>query len=147
MLQGRGTLWTMGGRNTTSLQSGIPSPSNMKWEDVPLVLVGSIPFFTNVDLPTCTETETTELTSIYNFTDKLVSRILEADASSRVLILLLQVFKNFPSEKTNVILYSVSTNCSPFTDYLIKITGIKSMIIEVKKFSISHYKSMKLPRF
>ena len=50
-----------------SLQSGIPSPSYMEWEDVSHVL---IPFFTSVDLPSCTETETEEFTSIYKFTDK-----------------------------------------------------------------------------
>ena len=33
----------------SSVQTGIPSPSNMKWEDIPHVLFESIPKFKNID--------------------------------------------------------------------------------------------------
>ena len=42
--------WEDENRQTiSSLQTGIPSPSNMKWEDQSCVLVGSIPKFKNID--------------------------------------------------------------------------------------------------
>ena len=69
----------------SSVQTGIPSPSNMKWEDIPRVLVESIPKFKNIDdLPQCDDTEKEDLKSQYHATNEMISKVLEGDNNNYV---------------------------------------------------------------
>ena len=56
----------------SSLQTRILSPSNMKWENVPRILFGSIHKFKDIDdLPQCDDTKKEDLKSQYHNTNKI----------------------------------------------------------------------------
>ena len=120
-------------------QSGIPSSSNMTWEDTDKVLIGRVPGFTIPHLPICNKVEIEEA-KIFSFADKTISAKSEADASARVIVLLLQVLKSYTVEKQAKFCVAcqptVSTH-STFTDYLIEVSGLKHVIIEVKRFDVN----------
>ena len=82
-----------------STQSGIPSPSNMTWDYIDKVLIGKVPKFEIADLPECDTEELEETRKLFSFADRIISANSEADASSRVIILLIQVLKSYPEEK------------------------------------------------
>ena len=116
-------------------QEGIPSPSNIKWDDVEHILSGSISCSPNglIDnLPDVTKEEETHLKSQYTIADNVLTNISEADASCRVFTLLLALFRFLSHGKIKC---QPTINHHPiFTDYLIKVSnGTKCVIIEVKR--------------
>ena len=119
-------------------QEGIPSPSNMKWDDVEHVLSGNIscsPNGLNDNLPDITKEEETHLKSQYTVANSVLTQISEADASCRVITLLLALFRFLSHGKIKC--QPTISHHQTFTDYFIKITnGTKCVIIKVKRFDI-----------
>ena len=119
-------------------QEGIPSPFNMKWDDVEHVLSGNIscsPNGLNDNLPDITKEEETHLKSQYTFADSVITKFSEADASCRVITLLLALFRFLSHSKIKC--QPTISHHQTFTDYLINISnGTKCVIIEVKRIGI-----------
>ena len=77
------------------LKEGLPSPSNMMWDDVKYVLYGDVPPSSNAmlqNLPTNTSEEIQELKSRLKLVDDVVTNLTEGDATFRVLTILLAMF-------------------------------------------------------
>ena len=120
-------------------QEGIPSLSNMKWDDVEHILSGSISCSPNglIDnLPDVTKEEETHLKSQYTIADSVITQFSEADASCRVFTLLLALFRFLSHGKIKC--QPTISHHQTFTDYLINISnGMKCVIIEVKRIDIT----------
>lgn len=119
-----------------SSQQGLPTPSTMKWLDVPRILTPQeVPPYTDVtasELFECTEAELKSFKILFNDADKAVGKHSEADASCRVFVVLLCLFQSSQTP--------LSIACQPtlrtHPDYLITVNNgnKKYVIIEVKKF-------------
>ena len=125
------------------LKKGLPSPSNMTWDNVKNILVGKIARDTTIfnDMVEPTDDEKKQLSSYYSLVDNLVATNSEADASFRISIIIFVIFLNFPESKRN----EYAIHCQPtiqgiptFSDYLIEnVNGDKCLLVEVKKFRIN----------
>ena len=125
------------------LKKGLPSPSNMTWDDVKYILVGKIARDTTIlnDIVEPTDDEKKQLTSYYNLVDNLVAVNSEADSSFRLSIIIFIIFLNLPESKRNEYI----VRCQPtvqghptFSDYLIEIiNGDKCLLVKVKKMRIT----------
>ena len=125
------------------LKKGLPSPSNMTWDDVKYILVGKIARDRTIlnDMVEPTDDEKKQLTSYYNLVDNLVATNSEADASFRLSMIIFVIFLNLPESKRN----EYAIHCQPtvqglpiFSDYLIEIAnGDKCLLVEVKKIRIT----------
>ena len=92
----------------------------MKWDDVELILSGSIspsPNGLNDNLPDVTKEEETHLRSLYAVANSTLTKISEADASCRVFTLLLALFCFLSHDKIKC--QPTIKNHPTFTDYFI----------------------------
>ena len=127
-------------------QSGLPSPSNMTWEDAKKILssvdVTQNPDIILEDLPSVTPRK-----DILADVDRFFTNVTEMDATVRVVQFLLAVCKDiFESTQKKVEIKCQPTfeNNQTFTDFLIcMMNGTPKLIIEVKRSSI--YTNVNLP--
>ena len=120
-------------------ECGLPSPSRMTWEDVNKVLVGEIPKPTQEEtMVMINQEEIKAMKKRFDFSDTTIEKYSEADASARVLVLLLEVVQNIQEVKVSIKCQPTLSGHSTFSDYLINVIHPnKLMIIEVKKFSVT----------
>ena len=124
------------------LKEGLPSPSNMMWDDVKYVLYGDVPPSSNAmlqNLPTNTSEEIQELKSRLKLVDDVVTNLTEGDATFRVLTILLAMFGTVNEAdrgKYKIQIQPTIESHPVFTDCLIVVNCSKSLLIEAKRSAI-----------